>query len=68
MPMLVLETTGTTGMSGIVTQLTTGVTPATIFAVVGDVMPFVRTMSPIALGLYMLRKVVKGAGKAKVKF
>ena len=68
MPMLVLETTGTTGMSGIVTQLTTGVTPATIFAVVGDVMPFVITMIPIALGLYMLRKVVKGAGKAKVEF
>lgn len=68
MPMLFLETTGTTGMSNIVSQLTTGVTPATIFSVVGDVMPFVISMIPIALGLYMLRKVVKGAGKAKVKF
>lgn len=60
--------TATTGMAGIVSQLTTGITPATIFAVVGDVIPFVITMIPIALGLYLLRRVVKGAGKAKVKF
>jgi len=55
-------------MNTVVSQLTTGITPATIFAVVSDVMPFVITMIPIALGLYLLRKVVKGAGKAKVKF
>ena len=57
-----------TGMSAIISQLTQGITPATIFAVVSDVMPFVITMVPIALGLYILRRVVKGAGKAKVKF
>lgn len=57
-----------TGMTGIVSQLTTGITPATIFAVVSDVIPFVITMVPIALGLYLLRRVIKGAGKAKVKF
>jgi len=56
------------GMSALVTQLTTGITSSTIFSVVGDVMPFVITMIPIALGLYILRKVVKGASKAKVKF
>lgn len=66
--MLIAAAEGATGMTNIVSQLTTGVTPATIFAVVGDVMPFVITMIPISLGLYMLRKVVKGAGKAKVKF
>ena len=52
-----------TGMTSIVTQLTTGITSATIFSVVGEVMPFVITMIPIALGLYLLRKVVKGPGK-----
>lgn len=57
-----------TGMQSIVTQLTTGITATTIFSVVGDVMPFVITMIPIALGLYILRKVIKGASKAKVKF
>lgn len=55
-------------MSGIVTQLTTGITPASIFAVVSDVIPFVITMVPIALGLYLLRRLVKGSAKAKVKF
>lgn len=55
------------GMSGIVSQLTTGITPATIFSVVSDVMPFVIAMVPIALGLYFLRRVIKGAGKGKVK-
>lgn len=62
-----MESTAT-GMSAIISQLTQGITPATIFAVVSDVMPFVITMVPIALGLYILRRVVKGAGKAKVKF
>ena len=56
------------GMTALVTQLTTGITSSTIFSVVGEVMPFVITMIPIALGLYILRKVVKGASKAKVKF
>lgn len=55
-------------MSGVVSQLTSGITSTTIFAVVSDIMPFVITMIPIALGLYLLRKVVKGAGKAKIKF
>lgn len=57
-----------TGMSSIVSQLTTGITPTTIFTVVSDVIPFVITMVPIALGLYLLRRVIKGAGKAKVRF
>lgn len=57
-----------TGMTGIVTQLTTGITPSTIFAVVSDVMPFVITMIPIALGLYILRRVIKKSSKAKVGF
>lgn len=55
-------------MSEVVTALTTGVTAETIFGVVADVMPFVVVMIPIALGLYILRKVVKGAGHAKVRF
>lgn len=66
--MLIAAAEGATGMAQLVSQLTTGITPATIFGVVSDVMPFVITMIPIALGLYMLRRVVKGAGKAKVRF
>lgn len=56
------------GMEAVVTALNTGITAETIFGVVADVIPFVVTMVPIALGLYLLRKAVKGAGKGKVRF
>lgn len=61
------ETT-VTGMSEVITALTTGITADSIFAVVADIVPFIVTMVPIALGVYFLRKLVKGAGKAKVRF
>lgn len=62
-----METTAT-GMSEVITALTTGITADSIFAVVADIVPFIVTMVPIALGVYFLRKLVKGAGKAKVRF
>ena len=61
-------TTSTGSMTEVISALTTGITADTIFGVVADVMPFVIIMIPVALGLYFLRKVVKGAGKGKVKF
>lgn len=61
------ETT-VTGMQAIIAKLTEGITASTIFSVVADLMPFVVAMVPIALGLYFLRKLIKGAGKAKVRF
>lgn len=63
-----MEGSTATGMSEVITALTTGITAETIFAVVADVMPFVITMVPIALGVYFLRKLVKGSAKAKVRF
>lgn len=62
-----METT-VTGMNEVITALTTGITADSIFAVVADIVPFIVTMVPIALGVYFLRKLVKGAGKAKVRF
>lgn len=61
------ETT-VTGMTEVITALTSGITAETIFAVVADIVPFIVTMVPIALGVYFLRKLVKGAGKAKLRF
>lgn len=63
-----LAETAATGMSGIVSQLTTGVTSATLFSTLGDVMPFTIQMIPFALALTFLRRVVKGASKGKVRF
>lgn len=61
-------TVATGSMTEVVSSLTTGITAETIFAVVADIIPFVITMVPIALGIYFLRKLIKGAGKAKVRF
>lgn len=61
-------TVATGSMTEVVSALTTGITAETIFGVVADIVPFVITMVPIALGLYFLRKLVKGAGKGKVRF
>lgn len=72
MPML-LETTqeGVQSMTGVVSALTnaeTGLTTAKFFSTITELVPFIVMMVPIALGLYFLRRLVSGAGKAKVKF
>lgn len=56
-----------TGMSAIVTQLTSGLTPANLLAIVSDVIPFVIAIVPVALGIYFLRRALKGVGKGKAK-
>lgn len=52
-------------MEAIVTQLTTGITSATLFGIVGDVMPFVIVMITFAFAWRVLRHAVKGASKGK---
>ena len=62
-------TTTATGMSSVITALTgtNGLSASTFFTVVADLMPLVVVLVPVALGVYFLRKLIKGAGKAKVK-
>ncbi len=57
-------------MKAVVTALTgeTGLTSATMFATIGELVPLIVQLVPVALGLYFLRRLVSGAGKAKVKF
>jgi hypothetical protein len=57
-------------MDSVVTALTgvTGITSTTFFDVIVDLVPLLVLIIPIALGLYFLRKIVKGLGKGKVKF
>lgn len=60
----------THGMSSVISALTnssTGLTSSTMFGVVADLVPFIVMIVPVALGVYFLRKLVKGAGKAKVR-
>ena len=58
-------------MSSVITALTSGtngLTASTMFSVVADLVPFIVMIVPVALGTHFLRKLVKGAGKAKVRF
>jgi len=59
------ETAAATGMAGIVSQLTTGVTAAGLFGTVSEIFPFIIIMIGFAFGYKVLRKVVKGASKGK---
>lgn len=56
-----------TGMAAVISALTTGLTPAVFFGIVADLVPFIIVLVPVSLAVYFLRKLVKGAGKAKVR-
>lgn len=60
--------TPTGSMSQIVTALNSGITSSTLFGTVADLMPWVITLTIASLGLYFLRKLIKGAAKGKVRF
>ena len=60
--------TATGSMTEIVTALNTGITSDTLFGTVAELMPWVITLTIASLGLYFLRKLVKGASKGKVRF
>ena len=56
-----------TGMSAVISALTTGLTTEKFFSVVADLVPFIVVLVPISLGVYFLRKLIKGASHAKVR-
>ena len=61
----------TNGMTSVISALTNssiGLTANTMFGVVAELVPFIVMIVPVALGVYFLRKLIKGAGKAKVRF
>lgn len=55
------------GMAAVISALTTGLTPTVFFSIVADLVPFIIVMVPVSLAVYFLRKLIKGAGKAKVR-
>ena len=63
-----VPTAPTKSMTEIVTKLNTGITSDTLFSTVSELMPWIITLIIESLGLYFLRKLVKGAAKGKVRF
>lgn len=63
-----MDATATGSMTEIISALNTGITSETLFGTVADLMPWVITLTIASLGLYFLRKLVKGAAKGKVRF
>lgn len=57
-------------MDQVVTAITGegGLSSATFYTEIAKLAPLIVLMVPIALGVYFLRKLVKGMGKAKVRF
>lgn len=58
-------------MNEVVTALTngsTGLTATTFYGQITALVPLIVMLVPIALGLYFLRKLVKGSAKGKIKF
>ena len=55
-------------MTDVVTAILADLNSTSIFSVVGELVPFIVMIVPVALGLYFLRKLINGAGKAKVRF
>lgn len=56
------------GMSAVITALTTQLTPEVFFKIVAELVPFIVVLVPVSLAIYFLRKLIKGAGKGKVRF
>lgn len=60
------EATGS--MSDVITALLAGINANTIFSVIAELVPYIIMIVPVALGLFFLRKLVKGSGKGKIRF
>lgn len=56
------------GMEAVVSALVAQLTPTVFFGIVAQLVPFIVVLVPVSLAIYFLRKLVKGAGKGKVRF
>lgn len=55
------------GMAAIVSALDSAVSQTTIFTVFAQLVPWISTLIIALLGLYFLRKLIKGAARGKLK-
>lgn len=54
-------------MTNAITAITTAVTAESLWASFGNLAPFLAVIIPVALGMYFLRKLLKGSAKGKTR-
>lgn len=63
LPLVVL--TASSGQSGAVDALQTAFTADTIWQAITPFIPVIATITLVSLGIYLIRRIVKKAGKGK---
>lgn len=58
---------GGSAMSAFITALTSSITASSLWSVLTDLVPYLAVIIPVALGIYFVRKLIKGTAKAKVR-
>lgn len=56
-------------MDGFITALTgtDGITANSLWGVLSSLVPYLKIIIPVALGFFLIRKLIKGTSKAKVR-
>lgn len=60
-----MESTTATGMTGFITALNAGITSDILWAEITKAAPFVITIFVVAVGYYVLRRVIKKGSRLK---
>ena len=55
------------GLTGFVSTISSGLSGSALWGVIGDIAPFIIGLVLFALGFWLIRRLVKGSAKAKVK-
>lgn len=58
---------GATGMSAFIEALNTGLSATAMWGAIADAAPLIITLVLFALAFYIVRKLIKGAGKGKIR-
>lgn len=54
-------------MGNVITDLTSTLTAPVLAGAFGEVVPYLAVIVPVAIMIYFVRKLIKGAGKARVR-
>lgn len=58
---------GDVGMSAFIEVLNAGLSATAMWGAIGDAAPLIITLVLFSLAFYLVRKLIKGAGKGKIR-